>query len=894
MATRRLIFTMLYLMTALLPVMSQSEPLKVQQRTFGIRDGLAANSISGMAQDSNGLMWIATWNGLCCYDGYRFTTFPGNRWGDDDALTTNRIAKVDTDRENNVWLRTYDGEVFLYDTRQCRYFNISQAVDRKYDVAMKPRNIYCLPNGYIWITDDAGVTTLRIDSRRPTDVDRMEVFGTKGYAYPDKVIHKVECDAAQHELVTTERRTLCYMGNGRFKTLAAKDIRQQKDTTDSALNWRLAACGVSKQVVDKWHIDQQGNLWYSTDAGLTLATFQKQRIRRIPVVDGQQVRSVLCRHDGTVWAGTQDGYLRVGNAWLSPDGRLSTSKVRFSDRIYALFEDSRNRVWIGTKGQGLFLLQDSQPIVHYTHNSHDPYSLSNDYVYDVDEDPKGNIWIATYGGGVNIVKREVLEPKTGKLQFLHGGNQLKEYPLTEHSRVRRITHSKEGAMYISTTTGLLTTAPLATLKNHKFHVTLHEQEDTTSLLTNDVMQVLVTSMGAVYVVTQGGGVQKLDSEKLVGDKLKMHDVNVLNRGVGNVLSMAEDLDGNIWIVREVSIERYNPKTGVLLQYGPNSIDEGTRLTEALPALCSKGNVLLGAVGGMLTFNIADMQNSEFVPRIVFTNVQYQGEQNIEPLLYRKTLVVTPDRRSLTISFAALDFNDNYLLQYAYRLTGSQKWNYVREPRVAFSQMQPGVYQLEVRSTNSDGVWTDNTTILTLDVRPIWYERRWVQLLFLLAFVGFCTWAVIAWLRHRQQTREREQRLANILRQYSELQEQLDNLKAEGNIASYPEPASREYKLAEVVIVDEDELVMDRLMKFLEQRIDDDSLRIDDMAEAVNMGRTVFYEKIRQLVGVSPSDFLRQVRMQRARQLIAKSNMNISQVAYAVGFTDPKYFAKCFK
>jgi AraC-like DNA-binding protein len=127
-----------------------------------------------------------------------------------------------------------------------------------------------------------------------------------------------------------------------------------------------------------------------------------------------------------------------------------------------------------------------------------------------------------------------------------------------------------------------------------------------------------------------------------------------------------------------------------------------------------------------------------------------------------------------------------------------------------------------------------------------------------------------------------------------LQEQLDNLQAEGNVASYPEPASREYKLAEVVIVDEDELVMDRLMKFLEQRIDDDSLRIDDMAEAVNMGRTVFYEKIRQLVGVSPSDFLRQVRMQRARQLIAKSNMNISQVAYAVGFSDPKYFAKCFK
>jgi AraC-like DNA-binding protein len=101
-------------------------------------------------------------------------------------------------------------------------------------------------------------------------------------------------------------------------------------------------------------------------------------------------------------------------------------------------------------------------------------------------------------------------------------------------------------------------------------------------------------------------------------------------------------------------------------------------------------------------------------------------------------------------------------------------------------------------------------------------------------------------------------------------------------------------LAEPTIVDEDETMMNHLMAFLENHIGDDSLRIEDMAEAVGLSRTVFYERIRNLMGVSPSDFLRQLRMQRACQLVAASKLSFSQIAYSVGFADPKYFTKCFK
>lgn len=855
-------------------------------RTFGISDGLAVTGISGMAQDSQGLMWIATWNGLYCYDGYRFITFPGNSWGDENALSTNRIAMLKVDSKDNLWLRTYDGGIYLFDTKQCRYVNIGQMVNKKFGGKMKPRNIYCLPSGHTWVTDETGEMTLRINDETPTDINNIEVFGTKGYQYSGKIIYKVQADKHGRALVTTESNMLCYEGNGKFSKANVKEQDLQKDEDDTALTWRLKVCGVDKNDIQKYHIDRQGNLWFSSAYGLTLVNFRKQRMKYEPVVAEQQTRSVVCRHNGTVLAGSNDGYVcTIGTA----------QKMNVGEHVYALFEDSQERLWIGTKGNGLFLVDSNGNTTHCMPDSTDKYALSHRYVYDIDEDPQGNIWIATYGGGVNMVKGKELTGKE-KIRFVNSNNDLKGYALKDFPRVRRITHTSDGIMLISTTTGLLTTN---SRKPSVFYATRHEQNDTSSLRTSDVMQVLVTKKGSIYVATQGGGIQTITSEKLLANKLQLHHVNVLNFNNGNVQSMTEDAKGMIWIVRETGIDRYNAATGQLQQERietGSADDQPTILTEALSAYGADGRLWIGTVGGVLSFNTAEMPESHFRPSIVFTGVQYQGEQERQPLLYRETLEVTPDKRSMTVSFTALDYNDNSLMQYAWRMDDENGWNYIRTPHISFSNLSPGRHQLIVRSTNSDGIWTDNAAILEIDVKPLWWERRWVQFLMLIAVIILSTWGVFAWLRYRQRTREREQRLERILRQYRELQERVNVVPSTTTeeATATQEPAKHEYKLAEPQIVNEDEIMMDNLMAFIEQRIDDEGLRIDDMADAVGMGRTAFYEKIRQLVGVSPSDFLRQVRMQRARQLVEKSSMTFSQIAYAVGFTDPKYFSKCFK
>ncbi len=105
---------------------------------------------------------------------------------------------------------------------------------------------------------------------------------------------------------------------------------------------------------------------------------------------------------------------------------------------------------------------------------------------------------------------------------------------------------------------------------------------------------------------------------------------------------------------------------------------------------------------------------------------------------------------------------------------------------------------------------------------------------------------------------------------------------------------QEYRLSAPQIIEEDHLMMEKLMKFIEEQIGDENLKIDDMADAVGMGRTVFYGKIKAITGMAPSDFLRTLRMQRAEELIVRSNLTFSQVAFSIGFSDPKYFTKCFK
>lgn len=85
---------------------------------------------------------------------------------------------------------------------------------------------------------------------------------------------------------------------------------------------------------------------------------------------------------------------------------LSRKNKSFHNGVYAIMEDKEKNIWLGTKGAGLFLLTpkslNQYSITHFKHRSEDPYSISDNSIYSIFQDSRNRIWIGCYGGGLNL------------------------------------------------------------------------------------------------------------------------------------------------------------------------------------------------------------------------------------------------------------------------------------------------------------------------------------------------------------------------------------------------------------------------------------------------------------------------------------------------------------
>jgi len=94
--------------------------------------------------------------------------------------------------------------------------------------------------------------------------------------------------------------------------------------------------------------------------------------------------------------------------------------------------------------------------------------------------------------------------------------------------------------------------------------------------------------------------------------------------------------------------------------------------------------------------------------------------------------------------------------------------------------------------------------------------------------------------------------------------------------------------------DRDNEFIRKVHTVIEQNIDNPDFSVDNFAQEVGLGRTVFYKKLKMLTGCSPNEYLRIIRLKKAAEMINESNLTIAEIAYQVGFNDPLYFSRCFK
>lgn len=100
--------------------------------------------------------------------------------------------------------------------------------------------------------------------------------------------------------------------------------------------------------------------------------------------------------------------------------------------------------------------------------------------------------------------------------------------------------------------------------------------------------------------------------------------------------------------------------------------------------------------------------------------------------------------------------------------------------------------------------------------------------------------------------------------------------------------------SEPIIESHSDKLLNKVVLYIEENINNPKLSVEDLSRHVGMSRGSLYHKILELTGLSPVEYIRSVKLDKAAVLLEKSDLNVAQIAYMVGFATPNYFAKSFK
>jgi len=127
-----------------------------------------------------------------------------------------------------------------------------------------------------------------------------------------------------------------------------------------------------------------------------------------------------------------------------------------------------------------------------------------------------------------------------------------------------------------------------------------------------------------------------------------------------------------------------------------------------------------------------------------------------------------------------------------------------------------------------------------------------------------------------------------------LLKQVDNLIKNQNElkASY----SKKYiaEPAKITISSTDEDLLKRAMEHIEKNIGNIDYNVESFVSDMGIGRTLLYQKINDILGMSIKEFIMDIRLKRGAQLLEQSDLTVSEISYSIGFNNPKYFSICFK
>lgn len=740
-------------------------------------NGLSNNSVNCFCEDSRHRLWVGTWDGLNVYDGRTFRIYRHKR-NSPGSIGNNVVRQIIEQDSLTIWVVTNDC-VSRWDERTQLFTNYRPG----YENISPKGTLSCLMGKtsrqeMLVCVKQQGFYLYRAEEKESQFVP---VRGGDS-----AVLSMLLDDTDRIYLLTESREIRCYRllfdESGKIPILTEESpLETERPVSDMALagNMLVINYGKTLEAVDlrtrerlsiETGLPQVGRIAYR-NGSLFLTDRNGDRLvrynlhtRRTESIDAFPSRTaVFSLYAGSqeiVWVGTDGrGLLKIFE-YTSP---FRTVHTAYPVRCFARRDDGT--ILVGTKGEGIKLFDKRTRMI--TGEITTAQGLISNTVYSMRKNSRGDIFIGTEGKGINYLLRGKDIPSRlylpaddfsvksiYSLAFSHGDSLL--WAGTSGSGLIRIrVEYHPGKGYVAR------------------DIRQYKASGAHAALGSNIIYSIVrgTDPNILWLGTRGGGVVRFDTRwerfentddptEAAGEKNRdilsliqgaddglwagtSYGLNRLTEKDGQmritgfpgenelgdpaVHGIVEDLAGNLWISTGNGIICIDRLSGKAIQYTSRNGLQNDEFSDGAYFRDNEMDVFFGGVAGFSYFNPEEMRLRNFEPEIRLAGLRINNKElNVYDRVKTNVLNLTYNEAHVSLTFCVGDLINNENCVFAYRIADfSDAWIYNgSNPTVSITRLPPGRYQLEVRYTNGDRVWSKSTSMFELHVGHPWWFSGW--------------------------------------------------------------------------------------------------------------------------------------------------------------------------
>ena len=656
-------------------------------------EGLSQNTVRSIIQDSNGFIWVGTYNGINKYDGYSMVHY--KFLNDVNSLSSNIIISLFEDKDGYIWAGTTNAGLNRIDPRTGKievYFDDPNALD----YASEIDHIYQSSSGVLFIKTSKGIKFFKVA------VDGSIIFEdvkNRVDNFSLSIKNIIPALNGKHWFFTPENNIKLHLAEINEITnvpdikIQSTDIKAFEFDSSYPVNFieypkntiwvisnRLQLLKIQLnnqlQVIDRELISLSDN-----SSGFSDKNFKKLAI----AVDKEQHiwvagNGILLNYD------TQSGEKLNLNS--------SHRKEIAIQQAQQLMIDNTNILWLGTLNHGLYKMDlENNTFLNsneFLNNSEQQSPVFHEYpILTMCEDSKGDIWLGTQGrGGLAILKgKEIERSLFNKSNKVWDYNYLtkthKQFDDEDFFEIKRLMNDREDNIWIGTKTGL----SKISFKNNSETFDIKKFNDIKdkqgNLIKSPVFAIEEDKMGNIWVGYWKKGIAKITFDKQNETYTSANYQNELNNtnSLSNnfVRDILEDSNGDIWVGTIRGLNKLKQDDAGNIAYtsylndpkNKNSLSNNYVL-DAFQA--SDGHLYVGTFGGGLnqikisnnTLNFKQYTTNEGLPSDVVYQIKEDKQGNIWMLHVREISKLNPTTGEVTYfenqdGINVSEFKDNAML-----------------------------------------------------------------------------------------------------------------------------------------------------------------------------------------------------------------------------------------